>query len=275
MLLYNIIIILWSSTLLILFLYKILAYLLFVHNVLYLIIVIVFLRKINRLQVRTFACIAIFRMSGRLKHTFKAQKAQELHVEKGTVVKLLEKLQDGKWYRVENNGNTGLVQGNYMEILEEIANISEKKTDEFQDQTVEEASLEVKAAENTAVSQETLQPNLEGKSKAVMKYKLVAKKEGELSVDKNVQVIILRKVNDGWNEVFVDGKSGSCRQIIWNFLPPEEIAKDVTQLENLTKKQPKIVVKSSNPGSTTVKATMKFKFEAQKEGELTVEKMKR
>ena len=66
-------------------------------------------------------------MSGRLKYTFKAEKETELHVEKGTVVKLLEKLQDGKWYKAENEGKIGLVQGNYMEIIEEI---SEKQKEE-------------------------------------------------------------------------------------------------------------------------------------------------
>jgi hypothetical protein len=62
-------------------------------------------------------------MSARLKFAFQAQKDTELDVEKGSIVKLVEKVNDF-WYKCSIDGKHGLVQANYMEILEEIPAIS-------------------------------------------------------------------------------------------------------------------------------------------------------
>ena len=55
-------------------------------------------------------------MSARLKFTFQAQKDAELDVEKDAIVKLVEKVNDF-WYKCSIDGKEGLVQANYMEIL--------------------------------------------------------------------------------------------------------------------------------------------------------------
>jgi hypothetical protein len=223
---------------------------------------------------------AFLKMSGRLKYTFKAEKEIELHVEKDTVVKLLEKVQDGKWYKVENEGKIGLVQGNYMEIIEEISEKPKEETpaEEAEAQVVAETSVEAKE-EAASQSGEAPLVNVQGKQKAVMKYKFEAQKSEQLSVDKGVEVVILRKVNAGWNEVYVDGKSGLVQANYMEALAPQESEK-VIEVENPNSGSATIEIEAkvesksdSAPASNDkAKATMKFKFEAQKEGELTIEK---
>lgn len=56
-------------------------------------------------------------MEAKALHEFKATAADELSFSKGSIVKIINNEADANWYQAEQNGKTGFIPANYVEMM--------------------------------------------------------------------------------------------------------------------------------------------------------------